>query len=198
MARHLVRNEHTADDVAQDALLSTVRHRPRQMRAWLRTAVRNLAVTTRRRKERRRQREKVAARPESTASAADLVVRAEAHRRVVAAVLALDDPYRTAVLLRYFDDLSPREIARRTGEPAGTVRSRLKRALDMLRGRLDAEYGGRRGVWCAALIPLAFAPRPALATGGVTVGAKFKAALLAALLILLLATVWIALDLRGE
>ncbi|MHC4491304.1 MAG: sigma-70 family RNA polymerase sigma factor, partial [Planctomycetota bacterium] len=197
LAQHLVRDEHTADDVVQDALLSAVRHRPRQVRAWLRTTVRNLAVTTRRRRERRRQREKVAARPESTASVADLAARAEAQRRVVAAVLALDDPYRTAVLLRYFDDLSPKEIARRTGEPAATVRSRLKRALDMLRGRLDAEYGGQPGAWCAAFLPLALAPRRALATGGVVAGVKSKAALFAALLILLVATVWITVDLRS-
>src|SRR5436190_1898691 len=75
--------------------------------------------------------------------------------RVVAAVLALEEPYRECVLLRYFEELSPRAIAARQRVPLETARTRLKRALELLRARLDREYGGERGAWGAALAPFA-------------------------------------------
>src|SRR5205823_1008819 len=56
----------------------------------------------------------------------------------------LAEPYRTAVLLRYYEELSAAEIARRTEVPAGTVRWRLKEGLDRLRRQLDERSGGRR------------------------------------------------------
>ena len=45
----------------------------------------------------------------------------------------LDEPYRTTLLLRYGEMLSSVEIARRQQVPAGTVRWRLKSAVDRLR-----------------------------------------------------------------
>ncbi|MEZ6010098.1 MAG: hypothetical protein R3F05_20375 [Planctomycetota bacterium] len=38
----------------------------------------------------------------------DVLARAEIGRRLAAAVVALDEPYRRAVLMRYFDGLAPR------------------------------------------------------------------------------------------
>lgn len=70
-------------------------------------------------------------------------------------VLALPQPQRSTVLLRYFEGLEPSRIARRQGVPAGTVRSRLKRGLDSLRADLDRECGGDRQAWVAALLPWA-------------------------------------------
>jgi len=89
----------------------------------------------------------------------------------------LPEPYRTTLLLRYFEGLSIREIAQRVAAPQETVRTRLKRALEQMRARLDAETGGDRGAWCAALMPLA------LGTGGVAVKTSTKAALAAVLLV---------------
>ena len=65
------------------------------------------------------------------APADEIVARLETQRRVVDAVMALDEPYRTVVVYRYFDDLPPKEIAARLGVPVGTVKTRLKRALKM-------------------------------------------------------------------
>jgi hypothetical protein len=45
------------------------------------------------------------------------------------------------------------EIARLDGIPDATVRSRIKRGLDELRVRLDAERGGDRAAWMATLLP---------------------------------------------
>src|SRR6185503_12638824 len=62
------------------------------------------------------------------------------------------------LLLHYFEELSPAEIAARQGIPAATVRSRLKRGLDDLRARLDRAHDGRRRAWLVPVGALA-APR---------------------------------------
>src|SRR5262249_55671586 len=47
---------------------------------------------------------------------------------------------REVVLLRYFEDLPPRAIARRLGLPVETVKTRQKRALAQLRARLQPRW----------------------------------------------------------
>jgi RNA polymerase sigma-70 factor (sigma-E family) len=51
---------------------------------------------------------------------------------------------RTAIVLRYYLDLSEAEVARQLGVPAGTVKSVVHRGLARLRARLGAEYAGER------------------------------------------------------
>ena len=70
-------------------------------------------------------------------------------------LLALEEPFRSTVMLRYFEGLSSSEIARQAEIPASTVRWRLKRGLDTIRCQLDGEHGGDRGVWIAVLVPIA-------------------------------------------
>lgn len=54
------------------------------------------------------------------------------------AVLALPDDQRTVIALRMWGELAYDEIAELEGVPVGTVRSRLARARDALRGALSA------------------------------------------------------------
>jgi RNA polymerase sigma factor (sigma-70 family) len=54
------------------------------------------------------------------------------------ALATLGPDHRIAVVLRYVEDLTPAEIAARTGEREGTVRSRLHYALRGLRAALEA------------------------------------------------------------
>lgn len=56
----------------------------------------------------------------------------------------LDADLRTVVVLRFWADLSVEQIARHAGWRAGTVKSRLHRALGLMRGRieLDPTTGG--------------------------------------------------------
>lgn len=157
LARGLVLDEGTAEDVVQQAFVEVIERapdRPRSPGAWLSAVVRNLARRDHRSSVRRLRRETAAARREGT-TPIDVVERAELHRLVVDRVLALPEPYREAVLLRYFEDLSVADVAVRQDVPLPTVRSRLQRGLDRLRRELDALHGGDRARWLPALATMA-------------------------------------------
>lgn len=158
LARGLVGEDARAEDLVQEAMLVAVARPPRNSPvsgSWLARVLRNLAFRSHREEYRRRRREQVAARPDVVSTTpADLLERAELHRQVVGAVIGLDEPYRSTVLLRFFEELKPKEIARRQGVPVATVWTRLKRAIERLRGSLDREYGGNRRAWQVAFLPL--------------------------------------------
>ncbi len=92
-------------------------------------------------------------------------------RRVLDAVRELPEPYRSTIVHRYLDELSREEIAERLGIPLETVRTRLRRALRLLRERLDMEE--RSAPWVGALLPLfglrhaGVAPKALVASGTV-------------------------------
>ena len=90
---------------------------------------RHLATRARRREGERVSRESWAASEATGDDGEDAAERLHLHRRLAKAVLALDEPYRSTLVLRFFDDLAPREIARRQGLPAATVRKRLSRGV---------------------------------------------------------------------
>ena len=147
LARGLVKDDTRADDLCQETLLAAL-HRPQAgaSRPWLARVVRSLGARLGRDEQRRRRRETVAALRGSAPSAAQVVEQVATQQLVVDAVMKLDEPYRATILLRYWEDLPPREVARRMKVPVETVRTRLKRGLSLLRRRLDGEFGGR-GSW---------------------------------------------------
>lgn len=165
----LLRDEAAAEDLAQEAWLTVLKRRPdaARLRPWLRTVVRNLASRHHRSRARRAAREEsahVAPEPEAPDAFAE---RMEAERRLTHALAALEEPFRSTLLLRYYEELAPIEIAARLGVPGGTVRWRLARGLALLRERLDRTHGGDRRAWMLALVPLARIERAA-AAGGTT------------------------------
>lgn len=155
LARSLVRDEAAAHDLAQDAFVAALEHRPHPgaLRSWFAKVLRNRATEVGRAQQRRSERERRAARPEAQCASISAAERLELEHGVVAAVLALEEPYRGVVIGVYFEGLSPSEFAARRGVPAATVRSQLTRALEKLRARLDGQHGGR-GAWSAALLGL--------------------------------------------
>ena len=156
LARTLV-GEADADDVVQETWVAAVARRPsavHSLRAWLGAVARNVVRQSARAAARRRERETVAARRDDAPSTDEVVARAARMRELVERVLALDEPYRSTILLRFFEGVKPQEIARRVGASEEAVRQRLKRGLDRLREQLDAEHGGERERWIAGLAPL--------------------------------------------
>jgi RNA polymerase sigma factor (sigma-70 family) len=129
-----------ADDVVQEAFVkafhSLNRFRPgAPLRPWLFRIVANEAKNRRRSSGRRARLAVVAAgrRPDAVALPEDSAVTNAEAQAVLAAVAALPDRDREVVSFRYFAGLSERETADALGCPAGTVKSRLARALDRLR-----------------------------------------------------------------
>ncbi len=184
LARALVSDVHEADDVAQEAWLASLRSNTSHgssWHAWIGGVVRNLARGRRREAARRVDRELGALRPDDDASAEGALERLETHERLIAAVRELDEPYRGTVLMRYFDGLTPEDIARRTSTPVRTVQTRLARALQQLRASFDRKHGPR-DAWTALLLPFAY-PRSAALAGAVVLNVKLKVALIVAVIV---------------
>lgn len=167
LARRLVSDPHLAADLAQDTCLDALERRPdgaRPLRGWLATVMRHNLAKLRRGEHNRAARETAAPKSALEPATHDVVERAEAHRNVVLAVLALEEPYRSTLLMRFFEQLSYDEIARRTESTRAAVNSRVTRALVQLRQRLEHEYGGDRRALALALVPLAKLPTGVAAT----------------------------------
>ena len=159
LAKRLTHDENVADDLSQDALLLALDRAPREpgsLRSWLRTALEQLGHTRRRSEARRADRETESVERACTEpvapSTADLVERAGTHRRIVDELLALKEPYRTTLLLRFFEGLSQREIAERMAVPTSTAGSRIAEGLSRLRRRLGGPASKRS--WLPALLPI--------------------------------------------
>lgn len=156
--RSLVHGAPEADDVVQETWLAAIHRPPEQVenpRGWLAAVARNALRGMRRSGGRRAAREEAVARDVAVPSATEVRAREDARRAAVLALLDLEPIYRDALLLRYFEDLPPREIAIRLDLGVATVKTRLKRGLGQLRERLDAEHDGDRRAWALPLLPLA-------------------------------------------
>jgi RNA polymerase sigma-70 factor (ECF subfamily) len=188
-----------ADDVVQETWFAALRSAPqpgRPTRAWLATVLHN-AIRLRFREESRRSRREEAfqALAPSQVEGVDRVYeRLELQRFLAEQVMALEEPLRAIVVLRYVEGLDASEIAERVGAPPGTVRWRLKTALDRLRVAMDGRCGGDRRAWLVLLAPvppMAGPPGAAsnLATKGVLAMAqsKLKVSLLALAVLAVLA-----------
>lgn len=176
LALELLHDRAEAEDLVQHAYLRALEEPPRSRRAlgsWLRRVVRHRAIDGVRALHRRRAREFAVARPEAALPEPSTEERLEAREQVLAAVRALEEPYRTAVVLRFLEGLSVTEVAEREGCPKKTIETRLARALNQLRRRLDARHGGRRAAWAIALLPVGeFASRAAAASATAALGSN--------------------------
>ena len=147
VCRHLLGDEHAADDAFQAVFLVLARRagsirRPDLLGPWLHGVAARIARKARAQAERRRRREKA----EVEMTHVEPAVRGPDPRRLQAEEAAavheevdrLPERYRRAVVLCHFEGLTHAEAARRLGCAPGTVGSLVSRARDMLRSRLSA------------------------------------------------------------
>ena len=140
MTFRLLGDRQAAEECTQDVFVSVWRtarsYEPERARVstWLLAIARNRAIDATRRR---------AARPvdphedvwsvDESPDTADLVSSADEASRVAAAMAELPDAQREALSLAYFEGLSHTEIADRLEVPVGTVKGRIRLALDRLR-----------------------------------------------------------------
>jgi RNA polymerase sigma-70 factor (ECF subfamily) len=140
-----------ADDVVQEAFVKAFRALPKfragePFAPWLLSIVANETKNLLRSRHRRNAltlrlsaMEPDAATPDTPF---DEAVAGERRARLLAAVNALPDRERQALICRYFLDLSEAETAQVLRWPLGSVKSRTSRALGRLRGLVPAEEQG--------------------------------------------------------
>jgi RNA polymerase sigma-70 factor (ECF subfamily) len=150
LAITIVRDEGTAEDVAQEAFVRAWRHAatydPRRGRVatWLLGITRNLAIDVTRLKgvvpldpevlEGRLQREDPSAAPLDQASPPD------ERERVRRAVAELPEEQRRALFLATYAGRTAREIGELDDVPLGTVKTRIRTALLKLRDSLESTH----------------------------------------------------------
>lgn len=173
LATRLVRDD--ADDAAQDVWLAALRSPPdanRPPRPWLARVLQNAARKRFRDESTRRAYETAAPEADAEPSPEALVGRVQVQHLLVELVLALDEPFRQTLLLRFFEGKSSAEIAEASGVPAGTVRWRLKEGLERVRTALDARHHGDRKAWLLSCAPLLLPPAGPWLTAGVALMEK--------------------------
>lgn len=189
LVRGVLADDHATEDVLQDTYVMALEHPPHSLAetnenrsslgGWLRTVAKSIALKRVRGASRRSRREREHASSERIDGPEVILSDAERAKRlseITERVLTLPEPYRGTVLQRYFENLPPREIARRSGVPLATVKSRLQRALARLRTDFEGQSGSHWRRDLALLVglrwpatPLPVAPEPATArplTGG--------------------------------
>lgn len=147
LARWLMRNDHDAQDVVQEACLRAMRHfgsfRGEQARPWLLQIVRHTGYSW---LQQNRPADLVsldaddgaAGEPAAPAEHEPMAIAARNADRAAInrAITALPLVFREVLVLRELEDLSYKEIARIVDVPIGTVMSRLSRARALMQQAL--------------------------------------------------------------
>jgi RNA polymerase sigma factor (sigma-70 family) len=179
VCRRMLPQAHDAEDAFQATFLALARRagsvrKPESLSAWLHAAAFRIARRIRQDAGRAETAQREAAAP--AADPAHQATWRELGRLVDEEVAALPEKYRLPLLLCYWEGHANDEAARRLGWPAGTVKTRLAKARQILHDRLT-----RRGVALpTGVVTLLLAPGPGdTAAPAVAAGASARVAALA-------------------
>lgn len=155
--RRIVRDAHLAEDVSQEVFLGLWRQPEKYVAQkgrfvnWLLSVTRNRSLDWVRTRRRRFRHETASPEEQELELPAgdghDPALSAETldERRVIQTALAcLTPPQRQLIELAYFGGLTQREMAERLGQPLGTVKTRVRAAMQRLRQALQATDEGQR------------------------------------------------------
>lgn len=177
-----IRSPQLAEEVAQSVFTDLARHAAKLkpdtvLSAWLYQVTRRTVIDVVRREARRQLREQIATEMNAINATADDWTHIEP--LLDEAMSALGETDRTAVLLRYFENKSLREVGQTLGTSEDAARKRLSRAVERLRGFL-AERGVSVGA--SGLMAVVSANAIQAAPAGLAVSISATAALAGAML----------------
>ena len=151
VAYRVLEDRQLAEDVLQEAFLAVWRQagsfNPErgQVRAWFLSIVRHRAIDITRGRSFAKERlslDEISLEPQNPDAWQELSAKLDGEQ-IKGAVEALPSAQREAVMLAYFSGLTHREIADRTGVPLGTVKGRMRLAMQKLRSLLaEMDTGG--------------------------------------------------------
>jgi RNA polymerase sigma-70 factor, ECF subfamily len=144
LARRVVRSESDAEDVVQDVLMqawqSAAAYDPRRgsVLAWLLVMTRTRSIDRLRARQSRPSGDNslLPALAGNETPALDLMLVAEQGDQVREALTSLPPEQRTPLELAYYEGLTQSAIARTLSQPLGTIKTRMRTALHVLRERL--------------------------------------------------------------
>ncbi|MGA2764138.1 MAG: sigma-70 family RNA polymerase sigma factor [Spirochaetia bacterium] len=151
LALRIVGDQEAAQEITQDVFLrawekaDTYRREKALVRTWLARITRNRAIDLLRRRASRETRARDAweemknAVAEGQPDPASPVEREDQRARIGRAILSLPEEQRSVLALAFFEGRTHREIAAATGDPLGTVKSRIRSAMIRLRELLQEE-----------------------------------------------------------
>lgn len=132
----------TAEECAQE-VMATLWHKAHlfdpsraTVATWVFTIARNKRIDVLR-KQRRPEPEDLGWGPEAEPEQDDVIALQQETAQLRTALTALPEAQRQLIEKAYFGDLSHREIASQTGLPLGTIKSRIRLALDRLRHAMN-------------------------------------------------------------
>lgn len=175
LARRLVADQASADDLVQETWLRALQSPPKSGHStsgWLARVAQNVRRRQWRTDARRVEREAqaVARLGRAEHSPDELIAEAEHQQHIGTCVLGLEEPYRTVILRHYWRGETASVIGAASGVSAATVRSQLTRARALLLEFLEREFDGDQAAAKKALT-IAAAPMALVTPGALGIAA---------------------------